>query len=68
MTQKATVLRHLKRDASINPRQALELYSIAWLSARINELRHDGYRITTASRRTYSQYGAVTYDTEYLLG
>ena len=41
------VLKHLKKHKSIMPLQALNLYGIYRLSARIFNLKEDGYNIDT---------------------
>jgi DNA-binding HxlR family transcriptional regulator len=47
MSQKQQILRHIKAQGSISLREALMDYSIQSLTARIAELRRDGYRIKT---------------------
>lgn len=46
MTQKQTLLKHLKRK-SISPFEALLVYGISRLAARVEELRKDGHPIKT---------------------
>lgn len=59
-TQKEQVLNHLKKNGSITTMVAFNRYSITRLSARIWELRHDGYEITTENEtrkgKTYARY------------
>lgn len=47
MTQKETLLKHLRRHGSITPLQAIERYRILALSQRIGELKRSGQRIVT---------------------
>lgn len=46
-TQRALVLQHLQRGGTLTALQALNLYGIGRLAARIEELRRSGYDITT---------------------
>lgn len=59
-TQKEQVLNHLKKNGSITTMVAFNRYSITRLSARIWELRKDGYEITTENEtrkgKTYARY------------
>lgn len=44
-SQKELILRHLQEHRSISPRDAREDYQVERLSARIFELKKDGYEI-----------------------
>ena len=59
-TQKEQVLNHLKKNGSITTMVAFNRYQITRLSARIWELRKDGYEITTENEarkgKTYARY------------
>lgn len=46
-SQNLTLKKHLKSGKSIAPLQALNLYGIYRLSARINDLRNDGMNVKT---------------------
>lgn len=52
MTQRDQVLQHLIRAGSISPLQAIQMYGITRLAARINELRKEGFPIQTSMERT----------------
>jgi hypothetical protein len=45
--QRTLVLQHLQRGGTLTALQALDLYGIGRLAARIEELRRAGYDITT---------------------
>lgn len=49
MTQNDKILAHLERFGSITPLEALELYGIMRLGARIYDLKRMGYKITGIS-------------------
>lgn len=51
MSQKQKVLRHLNTGEHITPLEAIGLYGIYRLAARIEELRREGYHIVTTMRR-----------------
>lgn len=51
MTQKQTLLRHLKRRKTISSFEALMVYGIARLASRIDELRQEGWDIETIMKR-----------------
>lgn len=45
MSQKNSVLKYLQLGKSLTPLQALTMFGIMRLSARINEIRKDGHRV-----------------------
>lgn len=47
MSQNDKVLEHLKKHGSITPLDAYELYGIMRLGDLIDNLKHQGHRITT---------------------
>ena len=47
MSQNSQILSHLKRGRAITPREALILYGVMRLAARVNDLRAKGHQITT---------------------
>ena len=57
MTQKQTILQHLKAHAFITPNSALQVYSVYRLSDVILKLRKDGHRITTEPMKGLNQFG-----------
>ena len=67
MKQRTMILRHLRRGEAITPKSALEIYGIMRLAARIQELRDDGYVITTTMREGRTRYGTVSHYAEYRL-
>ena len=61
MSQNTKVLSHLNKGLHITPLEALGLYGIYRLAARINDLRTKGYPITTSvmrdvTGRSYARY------------
>lgn len=61
MNQRDTVLNHLKSEGSISPLEAIGVYRIFRLAARIEELRRAGYKIvshrkTDKTGKTYVSY------------
>jgi hypothetical protein len=67
-TQNKRVLTHLKREGSITALQAMRLYGVMRLAARIDELRRRGHNIVTdmvdhrqgRPARRYARYRLVT--------
>lgn len=57
MTQKQMILEHLKLAGSITPGQALEEYGCFRLSARIADLKDDGYAIRTEMETRRNRFG-----------
>ena len=47
MTQNDKVLRHLQEKGPLTPLQALDLYRVFRLAARVADLRRRGYTVTT---------------------
>jgi len=62
MTQEQRVLRHLKEFGKITSYEAFREYNITRLSAKIYNLRADGYKIITTYKTTKNRYGeSVTF-------
>ena len=63
MTQNEMILNHLKEhENGITQADAVERYGCYRLSARISDLRSEGYDITTESETKKNRYGvACTY-------
>lgn len=62
MTQKEKVLDYIKRFGSITRAEAFNDLGIAELSARICELKQDGYEFETKSETSRNRFGErVTY-------
>lgn len=65
MTQKQTILRHMRNNNHITPLEAVGLYGIFRLAARIFELRGDGNEIdtkvvTSPTGLPYARYSLVS--------
>jgi hypothetical protein len=68
MTQKQMIEAHLLQCGSITPAEALREYACARLSARIAELREDGYCIETVERKAINRFGKkIQYTEKYVL-
>lgn len=58
------ILEHLKRHREITTMDAFMMYGITRLSARIWDLRHDGYAISSEQTTERNRYGVkVTFAT-----
>ena len=62
-TQKESILRHLQSGRTITPLEALNLYGCYRLSARIRELRDEGYEIKSENvkqgKKTFASYELI---------
>ena len=68
MTQKHMIEAHLLQCGSITPAEAQREYACARLSARIAELREDGYCIETVERKAINRFGKkIQYTEKYVL-
>lgn len=65
MTQNEQVLRHLLNNKKITSLEAVELYGIMRLGARIYDLKKQGYQIKTYLRVGKSQNGESMVYAEY---
>ena len=60
------IKKHLQRYGKINQLQALERYGSWKLSARISELRADGWDIETKPKTVKTRYGQKVNVAEYI--
>ena len=67
MTQKEMILAHMKEAGSITPGVALEEYGVFRLSARIADLKADGYTIRTDTERRKNRFGKTVRFARYRL-
>lgn len=67
MTQKQTILEHLKQHGSITDLEAYRKYAIRRLGARIYDLRDEGYKITTEDTVKKNRFGKKTRFATYIL-
>lgn len=63
--QARKVLRHLEKEGSLSPLEALFVYGIYRLSASIHEIRKQGWKVLTtmhedASGKKYARYHLAT--------
>ena len=66
-TQNDMILRHLRAFGSISPKEALELYGCMRLSARINDLKRQGFAIKAGRETARNRRGEkVTYARYYM--
>ena len=67
MKQTELVLNHLQTYGRINPKEAMDLYGIMRLGARIWDLKDAGIPIETAMRTEKNRYGKPVSFAEYRL-
>lgn len=67
MTQKEEVLRHLREMGSLSSFEAFAYYGITRLSARVHELRKDGYTIRGTVQKVKSRNGKTVMFERYRL-
>jgi pyruvate-formate lyase-activating enzyme len=67
MTQNDMILNHLRTNGSITPLQALDLYGIMRLGARIYDLRRQGEQIYRELVAVKNRRGETTMVAEYVL-
>ena len=56
-TQTNQVLRHLRTRGALTQREAMNLYGIMRLGARVSDLRGRGYNIVRDRERSVNRYG-----------
>lgn len=56
-TQTNQVLRHLRTRGALTQREAMNLYGIMRLGARVYDLRERGYNIVKDMERSVNRYG-----------
>ena len=66
-TQNAIILQHIKREGSISALEAIHLYGVTRLAARILELRDSGVTIVVIMIETTSRTGRKTKAARYFL-
>ena len=67
MTQKETILEHLKEHGNITDLVAYKKYAIRRLGARIWDLRREGYKITSKNTFKKNRFGKQTHFSTYIL-
>lgn len=67
MTQKMTILGHLKDVGPITPLESIRLYGCYRLSGRIHDLRQMGYQIHTTTIVVKKKNGETAYVAQYSL-
>lgn len=66
-TQCFKVLEHLKYIGPLTQAKALEMYGIARLTSRVNDLKKRGIVINTKTIPAHNRYGDLVHVTEYSL-
>ena len=67
MTQEQAVRNHIINNGSITQAQAVRLYGCYRLSARIYEMRKDGYEIATQYKTSKTRFGYTSVYANYVL-
>lgn len=67
LTQCQRIVRHLEDYGSINPLEAMVEYGIMRLASRINDLKNQGYLISTNIVKGNNRYGEPTHYAVYRL-
>ncbi len=67
MTQTEMILNHLREHGSITALEAQQKYGIMRLSARIADLREQGYSISTNKKSSRNRWGTMTTYANYTL-
>mgnify|MGYP001776897699 CR=1 FL=1 len=67
LSQRDLVIEHLKKNGSITPLLALNLFGIMRLSAIIYDLKKEGYQFKTEIKRTRNRFVARCIYAEYTL-
>lgn len=67
MTQNEAVLSYMRRHGSITPLDAINDLGILRLGARIWELKHDGYKISSALENGTNKHGEAVRYARYTL-
>lgn len=68
MNQNKIILNHLRKYKGITSMQAFTVYGITRLSARIHDLREEGYEISMIWEYSTNQYGnQVRYGKYFLI-
>ena len=67
MSQNQKVLQHMQKWGSITALDAVNCYGILRLSARIDDLKHMGHRISTQMESGENRYGEITRYARYRL-
>lgn len=67
LTQCEMILRHLKEIGPITPKEAMDLYGVMRLAARIHDLRQQGHPIGDELVATTNRYGDTVQVARYRL-
>ena len=67
LTQCERIIRHLKDYGSITSREAMLEYGIMRLASRINDLKGQGYAISSEIGKGKNRYGETTHFAVYRL-
>ena len=67
LTQCERIIRHLRDYGTITSREAMIEYGIMRLASRINDLKRQGYRISSKIESGKNRYGETTWFSVYRL-
>lgn len=67
MTQTQKIMQHMQKWGSITALEAVNCYGILRLSARIDDLKHMGHRITATREAGENRYGELVHYARYRL-
>lgn len=67
MTQTKCVLEHLQKYGAITSMEAFDNYGITRLSAKVFDLKKEGYSIETVRRKCKNRFGHTCVYGEYVL-
>ena len=67
MSHEQVILKHFRRYKYLSSYKAVELYGITRLSARIYNLRRQGYDIQSIKRSATNRYGNVVNYNDYFM-
>lgn len=67
VTQCNMILQHLKEHGSISSLEAMKEYGIMRLASRINDLKNQGYNISSYTKDMTNRFGKIVHFAEYKL-
>ena len=67
MSQTKLLLEHLKTHKGITAAEALRMYGVGRLAARVSDLRERGHKIITVDTKSRNRYGRKIHYATYVL-
>lgn len=68
MTQKETVMKHLREVGALTPMEAFRKYGITRLGGIVYFLRRDGHNIVSKLVKVKDRHGHICHVSQYTLG